>query len=235
MRTDITARVAVTCVRSTLFAGCLALLGLAGCAPVGEAVDVSEVRAVDGNGLPVVAERAPFDRASSPAERLADGVAARPSAPRVAVPSVFADGASAVSVAFDRERFAAEVAAAGAKHVPGVASLPGALLGDPAALDDAAAEVVARAASLDVKRVDGDVRTCADDPEGCVWAFSRELAGFNGDLSLALHPVAQQLLRVASDLRVARWTATERGVTRDLAVTLHGRVGGRLVGIVVFR
>ncbi len=235
MRTAITAR---TCVRVALFAGSFALLALTGCAPAGDEADVSELRATDGNDLPVLDQRAPSPARSalSASERLAEGVGAvRPPAPTLRPSASVAEGAIAALPAFERDAFAAEVDAAGRGYVPGVASLPGAPVADLPGMHAAVAAVVARASGDDVKFVDGDTSAYGADPLGGVWAFSREVASFDGDLSLALHPVALRLQRGVSDLRVTRWSATVHGVTRDVAVTVHGRAGGRLVGVVVFR
>lgn len=233
MRTH-TARIA----RSTLFAGCFALLALSGCAPVDGAGDVSELSARDGNGLPVLDDRlgAPPPSALDPSSVLPDGVgAARPSLD-LRAPSAIADGAiGSLPPAFDRDAFAAAVERAGSKHAPGVASLPGDPAANGKAAQDAVRGVVARSFDGDGSQVEGDVRECPADPIGCASMFSRHVAGFNGGLSLALDPLALRLVARASDLRVTAWTATRGGAVSDLAVTLHGRVNGRVVGVVVFR
>ena len=104
-----------------------------------------------------------------------------------------ADGVAITSIAFRSRALRRRLQCCGAKTSRASRASP-APSWRPCGVRRRTAEVVARAASLDVKRVDGeaDLRRRRG---GCVRAFSRELAGFNGDLRWRSTPSPQKSSR----------------------------------------
>ncbi len=202
------------------------------------------------------ADARPAPRVDLPNE-LAPGAvagAARPAPAAPAASTLAPSGAAAdhaievgSGLVFDRDRFAEAVAEAARANDADASALPsrevfqlGGLRGEAPGFEASIAlrvrELVARAAGASASGL-----TAADDvacgPSGdaaCPKRFVQMVSRHNNGFAQAVAPLVRRLPAAAADLRVTLWKVERNGVQQPGAVTFHGRIGDRLVGIVFF-
>lgn len=196
------------CVRSLLTAGCLALLGAAGCAPE----SVSEPSA----------------------EAAAAGMTPAPSAEVAQTP---ADGAfaSLAGEKFNAVAFEDAVKELGFSYRPGVAVLPAIAAHDAAEMQQKVHAVVASSLFGAREVVAGESEPCVGGDGACMRGFVQAAARFDEALATLTRPLARQVARYGADARYTVWKVTRDGVTSDYALTIQGRINDHLVGVVIFR
>ena len=116
------------------------------------------------------------------------------------------------------------------------AALPGVKVFTVAAMNHEMNARMARSLRVGEEEITDSGSECAGgEGRACADRFVNKVSGFNRRLATALAPHALRLASVARDLRVGIYTPTHNGVELPGAVTIHGRYGDALVGIVVYR
>ncbi len=214
----------LTAARSLLTAGALALLSTAGCGP---GADDATTAPSSIDTSPAAPE--PGDIISRPAPGALDSILFGPG-DRVA------RGALATTQRFDHDAFATAVKRVATELDVGVAALPSVEARAVDEVEDSVRSVVARATFVKPEGLSAERLSCGEDSlKSCADRFVFRVAARNEPLAEALAPLARQVFTLGRDVRVEVWSRTRRGVTDDVAVTLHGHWGGRLVGVVSFR
>lgn len=199
--------------RALSLAATLALLPVAGCAPVTDESAVDELTEARGEAPAADAPTTPRAPLAEPAggalpDRLP--MARASSAPRVA--------------------FEDAVVAAGSAHGASVAPLPAAKAYDETQLGVVARRAVALAVGAPVAQVEVADRTACAPEVDCVKSFTGVVARYDRDLARSLAAAVARLPAGVTELPATSWSLPY--AAREAAVTLHGRLDGRLIGVV---
>ncbi|MFO0625002.1 MAG: hypothetical protein U0325_05240 [Polyangiales bacterium] len=241
-----TARRFCPSLRATLTLGYLALSTLSGCAPVDATEPHPGAEDVASTTLRLdperdAAEGLRADRANPATIHTASAVEA-PTRQDLRGPLLTADPVApgtlspTLDQAFDPGVFSQAVGRAMGAYVPGAAALPPVAVPTRDDAETAVTNLVRRSVNAPVTALTKDLLRCGDEgAEACSARFVRVVADLDERLAADLSPLVQQLRTVCPELRATLWHEARNGVVTPLAVTLHGRHLGALVGVVVFR
>lgn len=137
---------------------------------------------------------------------------------------------------FNVDAFQNTVDRVATEHDVRAAALPTLAIGNPGEARDLVQGLVAWSSGVEPMMVRADPAQCGYGDEGdCARAFLYTLHGTDGAFAQAVTPAIHRLASAARDLETTVWTPTRGREDLPDAVTLHGRVEGRLVGLIVFR
>lgn len=203
--------------RASLALGLLALLPLGGCAPA------------DGDDLAELAQPASLPEG----DRVAEG-ALRP-------PTDLPDAGALVlervgAGDFDVDAFRAAITAAAGRTAASAASIASGKEVSAETAEALVAAAVARAARVGRDEVVAAARpACGGAGEDeCPKRFVAVVSQHDNDFAQAIAQIVGPMHGAVPGLRVTVWKVSRGGVEEPGAITLHGRSGGRLVGVVYY-
>lgn len=203
--------------RTALALGLLALAPLTGCAPA------------DGDDLAELAQPAmlPED------DRIAEG-SLRPSTDLSGAGERVLERVGLGD--FDAQAFRDAITAAAARTAASAAPLSTDKLVSEAQAEAIVAAVIARAAHVgrDAVTARGRAACGAAGEDECPKAFVAAVSQHDNTFAQAIAQSVGQLQGPARGLRVTVWKVLRGGVEEPGAITLHGLVGGRLLGVVYY-